>query len=76
MQSAGFYRPAGVTPFSSHPVSASAPTAQKQLSSLADDQLELTERDLWEDDAGLYLPTLPLHALPLLSSVTVLFAVV
>ena len=53
MQSAGFCRPAGATASPSHPFSASAPAGQaKKLSSLDDEQLELTEHDLWEDEAG------------------------
>lgn len=34
-------------------VSASAPTGpSRKLATLAEDELELSERDLWEDDAG------------------------
>ena len=51
MQSAGSCRPGGVIASPSHAVSFSAPTGQtKQLSKLGEEQLELTERDLWEDD--------------------------
>ncbi len=33
--------------------SASAPTGpSRKLATLAEDELELSERDLWEDDAG------------------------
>ena len=33
--------------------SASAPTGpSKKLATLAEDELELSERDMWEDDAG------------------------
>ena len=56
MQSASFCRPAGAPASLSHPISASAPAGQtKKLSSLDDEQLELTERDLWEDNAGVVL---------------------
>ena len=53
MQSAGFFRPAGVTANPSPFAIASAPAAQaSKLTTLDEEQLELTERDLWEDDAG------------------------
>lgn len=54
MRSAGFCKPASATASPSHPFRASAPAGQaKKLSSLDDEQLELTERDLWEDEAGM-----------------------
>ena len=53
MQSAGFLRPATVTAHPSPFARASAPSAQaSKLTTLNEEQLELTERDLWEDDAG------------------------
>ena len=56
MQSASFCISAGAPAPLSHPFSASAPAGQaKNLSSLDDEQLELTERDLWEDNAGAVL---------------------
>ena len=37
-----------------HLATASAPTGNThKLSNMTDDQLELTERDLWEDDSGM-----------------------
>ena len=52
MQASSLYRPSGLAS-DSHLVSASAPIGKtSKLSTLVEDQLELTERDLWEDDAG------------------------
>lgn len=56
MQSAGFLSPAGVTASPSRFVIASTPAAQaNKLTTHDEDQLELTEQDLWEDDAGVKL---------------------
>ena len=45
--------PSATTAAHSTSVSASAPSgAFKRLAAQSEDQLELTERDLWEDDAG------------------------
>lgn len=52
LQSAGLQWPATVAAHHAHLVSASAPSGPvNNLSLLVEDQLELTERDLWEDDA-------------------------
>lgn len=52
MQASGFYRPAGLASYA-HLARASAPVGQtNKLSTLVEEQLELSERDLWEDDAG------------------------
>lgn len=60
LQSAGLQWPATVAAHHAHLVSASAPSGPvNNLSLLVEDQLELTERDLWEDDAGqMRLPAL------------------
>lgn len=56
MQSASFCAPAGAPASLSRPFSVSAPTGQGgKLSNLDEEQLELTERDLWEDNAGVVL---------------------
>lgn len=53
MQSAGFFRPAGLAAPSSPFARGIRPAALgSKLTTLDEDQLELTERDLWEEDAG------------------------
>ncbi|KAL3136092.1 hypothetical protein ABBQ32_007114 [Trebouxia sp. C0010 RCD-2024] len=54
MQSAGFFRPAGLAAPSSPFARGIRPAALgSKLTTLDEDQLELTERDLWEEDADL-----------------------
>lgn len=60
MQSANGRRPPVVIAAPSLPMNASAPAGQANKLSCPDDEVELTERDLWEDEAGVTLfPYLP-----------------